>query len=316
MLLVWLPVVQVFLWRACWHIGVGNSTALRLARILPPLDAAGDELVPLVKSVAGGVIEMSDGDGDGGPPAPTGVLKERAVELMVALIKGGKAPQDQLRDIADGLGSCLRAGLTAVQTNDENALGAYRQLEERGALPLRTFLTPMIADLAASDAADAAGASSKSGSAGPVNYLAPATAPCYRCLQDSAASPPPSCLDNLLTVDRVKIFSDGSLGAETAAIRKTDSSSNLPGASTADPTAAPISDAAPASATTHSGVLMYSDGELDSMIALARRRDYRLEIHAIGDAAAAQVLAAMERGGVTRTERAILTHCQVSCAPA
>ena len=73
-----------------------------------------------------------------------------------------------------------------------------------------------------------------------------------------------------LLVDRVKIFSDGSLGAETAALR-------LP------------QDSAAPSEQTHKGVLMHKREAMRSMIAEARSNGYRLEVHAIGDAAAEQV---------------------------
>jgi predicted amidohydrolase YtcJ len=47
------------------------------------------------------------------------------------------------------------------------------------------------------------------------------------------------------------------------------------------------------------------------MVSAARERGYRLEVHAIGDAAAEAVLNAFDTVGVTKQERAILTHCQV-----
>jgi predicted amidohydrolase YtcJ len=80
----------------------------------------------------------------------------------------------------------------------------------------------------------------------------------------------------------VKIFSDGSLGAETAALR-------------VDGSEPPVS----------TGVLVHNDAGLRSMIQEARERGFRVEIHAIGDAAADQVLSAMEAAGVLPEERPV-----------
>ncbi len=59
-------------------------------------------------------------------------------------------------------------------------------------------------------------------------------------------------------------------------------------------------------------MLIHETGDLVRMICLARERGFRVEIHAIGDAAAAQVLGAMslasESGALVRP---LLTHCQV-----
>jgi predicted amidohydrolase YtcJ len=47
------------------------------------------------------------------------------------------------------------------------------------------------------------------------------------------------------------------------------------------------------------------------MITHARGLGFRVEIHAIGDAAAEQVLDALDSAGVSPCERPVLTHCQV-----
>ena len=43
----------------------------------------------------------------------------------------------------------------------------------------------------------------------------------------------------------------------------------------------------------------------------AKRQGFRLEIHAIGDRAAAAVLDGLEAAGVTPDDRAVITHCQL-----
>ena len=59
-----------WLWRACWHIGVGNSAALRCAGV--SASSAG--------SVEGGSVEL------GADGAPTGVLCERAADVVRVLL--------------------------------------------------------------------------------------------------------------------------------------------------------------------------------------------------------------------------------------
>jgi hypothetical protein len=63
--------------------------------------------------------------------APTGVLKERAIELVLAaqqrLALGSGANQaaalqQKMQFLKEGMDVCARVGLTMVQTNDEGAL--------------------------------------------------------------------------------------------------------------------------------------------------------------------------------------------------
>lgn len=147
----------------------------------------------------------------------------------------------------------------------------YRRLQSQGNLVCRVFLTPNHDDLALPESGGGLGA------AGPLRFMRIADA---------------SSREAKLFIDRVKIFGDGSLGAETAALR-------LEG------------DSHGSSSGGHSGVLIHSPGALVDMVGSARARGYRLEIHAIGDAAAAQVLAACRAAGSTAEERPVMTHCQV-----
>ncbi|CAM9101259.1 unnamed protein product, partial [Ectocarpus fasciculatus] len=231
--------VKVFLWRACWHIGLANSAALT---------ACGIDLTKAPEAPPGGVIDF---DGT----SVTGILRERAVEVVMREICN-KSNEEKKRFIKNGLDMCLRYGLTTVQTNDEGAMGIYQELMAADMLPIRVFLTPTHTDIFGSG--------------------------------DDARVP-----TSRLLVDRVKIFSDGSLGAETAALRLERDSS------------------AAESERTHKGVLMHKAEAMRCMIAVARSNGYRLEVHAIGDAAAEQVLLAMRDCGITPSDRAILTHCQV-----
>ncbi|RLN32429.1 hypothetical protein BBJ28_00002280 [Nothophytophthora sp. Chile5] len=100
-------------------------------------------------------------------------------------------------------------------------------------------------------------------------------------------TPQPGTRNGLVSCHRMKIFSDGSLGAETAALR------------------------VPYKGTDNKGILMNSDEDLVKKISEANKAGYRVEIHAIGDRAAEQVLAALKTAGVSPEQRPILTHCQI-----
>lgn len=85
-----------------------------------------------------------------------------------------------------------------------------------------------------------------------------------------------------------QVFADGSLGASTAAL-------SLPyrckhGAR---------------------GILNYKQPTIETMFAKASTAGFQLEVHAIGDEAAHQVVTAFHRCGLGREHRPILTHCQV-----
>jgi predicted amidohydrolase YtcJ len=86
-----------------------------------------------------------------------------------------------------------------------------------------------------------------------------------------------------IRVNGVKIYGDGSLGASTAALRE------------------PYSDD-----PKNSGLLKYSDGELEGLVGSADREGYQVIVHAIGDRAVEQaisVLSSYTGGGNPRRHR-------------
>lgn len=264
----------IFLWRACWHIAVANSKAIELAGI--SLSSSMEESVGGDYSVEGGIIDV---DGDNG--LPTGIFRETAVQIVLKAL-GQKSFDDMRRFIIEGIRYCAKVGLTSVQTNDETAMTVYRSILASNELPIRIFLTPTHADLSR-DAKDG-------GSLG----LAPS-----RCRDYSG---PMNRAESRFFVDRIKIFSDSSLGAETAAIRNLSSSRSSDAAADFE---------SASTAPSMKGVLIHKESDLRRMVGEAKERGYRLEIHAIGDAAAEQVISALEYCGVTPSDRPIITHCQI-----
>ena len=205
----------------------------------------------LRSEVEGGAYDIDDRG------FPTGVIRERAVEPVIAAMSQNKTFEQRLQFVKEGLQLCLQSGLTAVETNDEGCYGCYEKLLSENDLPIRVFLTPNYAEI--NDIINRTN--------GPV---------------------PLASTKQRLAIERVKIFSDGSLGAETAAIK--DVGEN------------------------YKGILIHTKDSLVRMISDASEKGFRVEIHAIGDAAAEQVVKALEESAATRgveLNRPILTHCQV-----
>jgi predicted amidohydrolase YtcJ len=253
----------VFLWRACWHIGVGNSKALELAGI---------GLSCTEFDITGGVVDLYDADeAREGNAGPSGVLRERACELVTAAM-GAKEAKSMTKFIEEGLTLCSRVGLTSVQTNDEGSYLIYRQLQQTNRLPIRVFLTPNQAEL------------TKLPVDGGIKGISPFRAASLAVTCEGERT---MCTaETMLTMERLKIFGDGSLGAQTAALRDPTGTGQI------------------------TGVLIQDSSTLSSLIGDASAEGYRLEIHAIGDAAAEQVISAIESFGTT-LDRPVLTHCQV-----
>lgn len=182
---------------------------------------------------------------------PTGILRELALDsAMDKLIKNLPHETRKLY-IHKGLQLCLQNGITAVQTNDERAWGIYTELKNEGNLPIRVFLTP------------------------------------YHEEVGQVETPRANQGDDMLSTHRIKIIADGSLGAETAALR------------------------IPYKGTCNHGVLLYDQEKLNEIVKRVHDNHYRLEVHAIGDLAAQIVLNAFAYAGIGAQDRPILTHCQI-----
>lgn len=298
------PDRPVFLWRACWHIGVANSAALILCGVMPakPIPA-----IPLIQAPEGGLIELDQSG------CCTGMLKETAVELVTALMTKGCTKSQQKNFILQGLSRCLSFGLTCVQTNDEGCYEAYKALEKDAALPIRVFFTPTFDDCMSEG-------------------IVPRIPSCYSQPLTAASIPPHSVASrsfashsSMLAIQRLKIFSDGSLGAGTAALRTfandSERKTSAVGAGNATNIANSMSALDPnepsnecstrLSSMAYSGMVIHSPANLTQRITEAKGVGFRVEIHAIGDHAAAIVLDSMAESGIEPSDRAVLTHCQV-----
>ena len=195
---------------------------------------------------------------------PTGILRERACELIMTAL-GRNSHEELTKYVLDGLDVCARVGLTGVQTNDSNAFAVYQQLMRLGKLPIRVFLTPNQKELY------------QTIDSGGIQSLLPIRPACFvqsaQCMRFAADS-----LESHLLIERVKIYSDGSLGAETAALRVPMSADNVYS-----------NNININSSSRHTGVLINRTEDMMSMISDTIAAGFRLEIHAIGDAAAEQV---------------------------
>lgn len=234
------PTVPAVFYRRCHHVAVLNSAALKACSI-------GRE----TEDVEGGVIERDNGE-------PTGVLREKALELLKPLTDH-EEPFDAQKDILlRGLSLCVENGVTFVQSNDSKVLGGisrpwdvYSSLAEDGKLPCRVFLT-----VAWQDVGDGAPEAKKRHPSG------------------------------LLSCDRAKIWTDGGLGAKTAAMLEpyADDKENM-------------------------GVMQMTEEEIAKAMSHLKSNGFRVEAHAIGDRAATYLVDAFEKF-MPSTERPVLTHCQ------
>eukprot|EP00913_Durusdinium_trenchii_P019787 g18600.t1 len=149
-------------------------------------------------------------------------------------------------------------GVTFVQSNDSKLLGgisrpweAYGSLADESKLPCRVFLTVAWQDVGS-------------------------TAPKAKQFHSSG----------LLSCDRAKIWTDGGLGAKTAAMLE------------------PYADD-----PQNSGVMQMSTEEIAKAMGHLKEHGFRVEAHAIGDRAASDLIDAFEKF-MPSTERPVLTHCQ------
>jgi predicted amidohydrolase YtcJ len=176
----------------------------------------------------------------------TGLLQERAQEMMLSIIP--PASIETLIEsielagrhmLSQGVTSVMDAAVGGVQGFDDYL--AYQEARHTGRLPVRAYMAIY---------------------GGPTGIM-------EECIRQGSRT---GSGDERLKVGPAKIFTDGSAGGKTAAMREPY-----------------LGD------TPDRGIFLYSDRELDELVTRYHEAGFQIAIHAIGDAAIDQCLAAYER---------------------
>ena len=188
---------------------------------------------------------------------PTGILKDNAQDLLYTVLPEPSREMN-VRAAKAALAHAASLGVTSVQDNSSiDALPTYEQIRAEGGLTAR------------------------------LNVWRPAGA-----MKPLIAAGVRSGLgDDWIRIGAIKILSDGSMGAGTAAFFE------------------PYADE-----PTTSGLLLYPVEELNRMIDEADAAGFQLAVHAIGDRANALVLDAFEKSAAARSRpdrRFRIEHAQV-----
>ncbi len=203
------------------------------------------------KDPFGGTI-VRDASGE-----PTGILKDNAQDLLYKVLPDPTREMN-VRAAKAALSHAASLGVTSVQDNSSiDALPTYQQIRAEGGLLAR------------------------------INVWRPVSA--MKSLIDAGVRS--GLGDDWIRIGAIKILSDGSMGAGTAAFFE------------------PYTDE-----PTTSGLLLYPVEELNRMIDEADAAGFQLAVHAIGDRANALVLDAFEKAAVARPRadrRFRIEHAQV-----
>lgn len=169
----------------------------------------------------------------------TGVLKEAASDLAWNA-QPEPTEQELMQTCVSACQKAVEAGLTSVHwfVQSPAEIRVLQELREQKRLPLRVYLVV------------------------PIEFLS----------QQSASLPSRFVNDDTLRLGGVKILTDGSLGARTAALKE------------------PYNDE-----PSTKGILCYSEKQIEKIVMLAQNRDLQLCVHAIGDRAINTTLNAFEK---------------------
>lgn len=255
-----------------WIIGRGWDQEQLVERRYPKREDI-DDITPenpvLLKRVCGhialinskaieqlGIDDISNSDYDTYEGKLTGIIRERALEDAIAKIPS--SAELLMEDILKAQYDASRFGLTTIHCilsiNYKRELEAISKLYERNKLSIRLRLYVPF------DALD---------------YIE------RNKLNESLAS-------DMLRINGVKIFADGSLGARTAALSKPYSDDPL-----------------------NMGMLRYDDDQLEDMVRIADEMDKQVIIHAIGDRAIEQSINAIVKSSKKLNGRNRIEHCSL-----
>jgi len=234
---------------------VCSDRPIILYRICYHILVANSKALEICKVMPDGVLEVFP-DGHEHAGQLTGVLKEYQQHALVTKHMPEETSEEKQGDIMATLNELVKCGVTSVHVQDAGCWPHYKYLAEENKLPINCYLAPSFKD------------------------------------QDIEGNFPDKPVKRLgkLQCDTVKVFIDGALRAQTAALSlpyvNTDKENNL-------------------------GMLQYTEEELLGFIDRINRRGFRLEIHTIGDRAADVALNCLEKAGVPPQMRPIFVHCQI-----
>lgn len=243
--------VPTLIMRACFHIGVLNSAAMKAIGLNRGSAGKYGNFVEL----------MPNGE-------PNGVIKENLLEHVKSMIS--TLNLQILKDIiTDAQYKAFAQGLTSVQSDDvgympdgdyDTLFQAFKELDESGNLNIRIGEQCLLNDTSVMEKF-------------------------FRKYGYGYGN-------DKYRVTCIKILSDGSLGARTAALRN------------------PYADAPDTS-----GLVLFTQEELNEMVLCSHRHNCPVAIHAIGDRAIEMSLNAIEHAKKTDTAhnpRHGIVHCQIT----
>ncbi len=182
---------------------------------------------------------------------PTGILRENGMDLIKP-IEPKPSFEDKIRWQKLSQHALNSFGITSIHTLDEDSYSVYRALKEQ--LTVRVYFCPKHKKL---------------------DFL-------YKEEKDAKTG----LGDDMLRLGRVKLFADGSLGAQTAAMREPYENSN------------------------RKGIPIHTKEKLEQIITEMNDAGWQLETHVIGDKGAELVIGCYEKI-YRHNYRPVLTHCQI-----
>lgn len=242
----------IVLTRACGHVCVVNSKALELAGIKRDSE-----------QVEGGHFDRDEAG------EPLGIFRENALNLIYNIIP--KPDINEIKAIIKEAASYANSkGLTSVQTDDleqlpgesyKTMIKAYKELHESGELTLRIYEQCLLSRLTVLE-----------------DFIEQGFYTGYG--------------DECFKLGPLKLLSDGSLGARTAALCE------------------PYADD-----TSNKGITTYTQEELDRLVETAHNAGMQLAIHCIGDRAMYMAFDSIEkalRNNYREDHRHSIVHCQIT----
>ena len=188
---------------------------------------------------------------------PNGILCESEGIGMILDSLPELTTEQKKKNILLALQQCLKQGITSVHTCEDSYWNEYVSLANSSQLPIHCYYSPFCTNIGSS------------------NF----------------PSKPGESYENL-SCDIVKVFIDGALGTETAAISVPYLKKNADGSE-------------------NYGLLQKTENEFQKVFKWINEAGYRFEIHVIGDKAAEIALNLLELAEVSSSSRPIFVHCQI-----